>query len=148
MAAGNLGLLWLAARFFIENRRLKISASSASATAHAEERAADLKVEQHRDELTFQLLEAARNEVQQLRREVERLRPADNHLQLFETALEHIEALLAADDASRPAAERSARAFLKRMRRMQEARGTITNEIQRLESGIHVAERSVESGDG
>jgi septation ring formation regulator EzrA len=132
--AGSVGLLALATKFYVDLRRLKASSA-------AEGRAADLKLEAHRDGLTFDLLAAARAEVQALHSEVQRLRPADNHLQLFETALEHIEALLSADSAARNGVERSARAFLKRMRRMQEARGTISNEVQRVESGIHVAER-------
>lgn len=143
-----MGLLWLAAKLYVDNRRLKLDAGAARAKERAEDRAADLKLEEHRDGLTFQLLEAARAELTVLRTEIQRLRPTENHLQLFETALEHIEALLNADAESRIGIERSARAFLKRMRRMQEARGTITNEVQRVESGIHVAERHERRGGG
>lgn len=136
---GSVGLLILATKFYVDLRNLK-------ANARANDRAADLKVEEHRDGLTIDLLAAARTEARELREELHRLRPADNYLQHYETALEYIEALLSADDATRPAVERTARAFLNRMRRMQAARGTITNEAQRLESGIRVAEREVREG--
>jgi hypothetical protein len=132
---GTLGLLALATKLYVDLRTLKMSNKAA-------ERDADFKLEEHRDGLTFQLLEAARTELNVLRDEIKRLRPADNHLQLFETALEHIEALLSAEPDSREGIERSARAFLNRVRRLQTARGTLTNEFQRLESGVHVAERT------
>jgi hypothetical protein len=129
--AGLAGSLALCAKLYVDRRRLQIDAQSA-----------DLKIEEHRDGLTFDLLSAARTEVAALRQEVERLRPLDKHLQDFETALEHIEALMSPmNSADRRAAERSARAFLNRIRRLQEARGAITNEAQRLDSGIHVADR-------
>jgi hypothetical protein len=134
--AGLAGSLALCAKLYVDRRRLQIDSQSA-----------DLKIEEHRDGLTFDLLNAARAEVAALRTEVERLRPLDKHLQDFETALEHIEALMSPMNPSeRRATERSARAFLTRIRRLQEARGAITNEVQRLDSGLHVAEREERKG--
>lgn len=83
------------------------------------ERAAQnaLDLEKHRDNLTFQLLEAARTEISALRVELTRLRPMEGHLIHFEEALLHIEALLtAAEGEARAIAEANARAFLTRMR--------------------------------
>ena len=76
-----------------------------------------LDLEKHRDNLTFQLLEAARTEISALRVELTRLRPMEGHLIHFEEALLHIEALLtAAEGEAREIAERNARLFLGRMR--------------------------------
>lgn len=140
----SVGFLLIALKFYVDRRRLQLEASTAAATAHTEERRVDLEIEKQRDGLTFSLLDAARSELAALREQVEKLRPATTHLQHFEAALEHINALLSAKDpAERAAAERSARAFLKRMQRLAEARGTITNEIQRLDSSVTLAERRV-----
>lgn len=93
--------------------------------------ATDAILEQHRDGLTFQLLDAARAELAGMRQEVEKLRPMESHLYHLQQALEHIEALLSVDPDVKAIAERNARAFLNRMRRMEDAKGTIANEIQR-----------------
>lgn len=89
----------------------------------AEERKAQIEqgtdLEKHRDDLTFQLLDAARQEVMLMRTEVEKLRPMESHLYHLQQALEHIEALLHSDPDSRTVAERNARAFLNRMRRLE-----------------------------
>ncbi|MEG3152987.1 hypothetical protein U1769_24100 [Sphingomonas sp. ZT3P38] len=115
---------------------------------HQFDRTADAKLEEHRDALTFQLLEAARAEVAQARMEVAQLRPLEQHLYHFQQALEHIEAMLSATDpAERGSAERNARAFLNRMRRLSDARGTAANEAQRAESVLHVAERKIPGKD-
>jgi hypothetical protein len=138
---GTLGLLLLAAQLFVQNRKLKVDARTS-------DRKADLDLEVHRDSLTFQLLEAARSEIQQLRLEVERRRLGEEHIRHFDDALVHIEALLLAEnDTDRKAAERQARAFLNRMRRMQEARGIIANEIQRIESEQALNERAAQGGE-
>lgn len=91
-------------------------------TRHATDRTVDQKVEEHRDQLTLDLLEAARTEAAAWREEVSNLRPmvTDMLVRLahFEEALDHLHALLASEEpAERSAAERRARAFLKRMRR-------------------------------
>jgi hypothetical protein len=111
----------------------------------------DVKLEMHRDELTFALLTnarsemaAARIEISELRSEVSQLRGLEQHMYHFEQSLEHIEAMLVAkNDDERKASERAARAFLNRMKRGAEARGTIANELQRVDSAIAVAERKL-----
>lgn len=111
----------------------------------AADRDADLKLEQHRDGLTFQLLEAARTEVSALQRQVSELRPLEGHLIHFSEALMHIERMLVvpASSENREQIEREARAFLNRMRRGQEATGTIANEVQRASSAVAVAEQTI-----
>lgn len=104
------------------------------------------RLEVHRDELMFQLLtsarlemSSARTEVEDLRDENKKLRSMENHFFHFQQSLDHLEALLMAVDAeARALAERNALAFLNRMRRLQEAKGTLTNEVQRAESEIVV----------
>lgn len=108
-------------------------------TARTEQRstdtAADLKREEHRDALMFDLLKAARVEGEALRSEVAALRPLVTRVAHFEEALDHIHALLHAEGPTeRKAAERRAQAYLTRMRRLAEAKGTIANEAQRIQS--------------
>jgi hypothetical protein len=112
------------------------------------------RLEIHRDELTFQLLQNARTEmssarveVEDLRDEVRKLRSMENHFFHFQQSLDHLEALLLAKTSEdRAAAERNARAFLNRMKRLQEAKGTIANETQRLASGNEILDRSQKKG--
>jgi hypothetical protein len=112
------------------------------------------RLEVHRDELTFQLIasakqemSAARVEVDDLREEVKKLRAMENHFYHFQQSLEHLEALLTADTPeARAQAERNARAFLNRMRRLNAARGTITNEAQRMSSEIALLDREEKLG--
>jgi hypothetical protein len=81
------------------------------------QREADVKLEEHRDSLTFDLLTAAREEMASLRAEAASLRPLMVHAAHLEEALDHLYAILHADgDLERKAAERRAKAFLKRMR--------------------------------
>lgn len=103
----------------------------------------------HRDELTFQLLQnarlemaSARIEVDDLRDEVRKLRLMENHFYHFQQSLDHLEALLFSDTVeARTAAERNARAFLTRMRRLNDAKGTIANEVQRTASEVQLLDR-------
>jgi hypothetical protein len=135
-AFGSLGLLALATKFYVDRRHLQIQLKLG-------DRKADLDLEVHRDGLTFELLEAARKEIASLRVEVERSRINEDHIRHFDEALQHIEGLLLAENAGeRKAAERGARAFLNRMRRMQEARGIIANELQRLKSEQNLDDRA------
>ena len=81
------------------------------------DRFSDVKLEEHRDRLTFDLLEAAREELSDLRTEVSELRPISIRVAHLEEALDHIHALLHAEgDVETRAAERRAKAFLRRMR--------------------------------
>lgn len=131
----------MAGRFYLQLRKIQ----QAGLTSHQK---MALDIETHRDGLTFELLETARAEIAALRSEVERRRIGEQHIQHFEDALSHIEALLLSEnDADRKAAERAARAFLNRMRRMQEAKGIIANELQRIESEKTMQYRSDEDHD-
>jgi hypothetical protein len=81
------------------------------------ERDTDLKIEEHRDSLTFDLLTAAREEMSALRSEAASLRPLALHVAHLEEALDHLHALLHAEgELEQIAASRRAKAFLKRMR--------------------------------
>jgi hypothetical protein len=107
------------------------------------------RLEVHRDELTLAIirtgreeLAVARIEVDDLRDEVKKLRAMENHFFHFQQSLDHLEALLTATTPEeRATAERNARAFLTRMRRLQEAKGTILNETQRVASEVALLDR-------
>lgn len=124
--------------------RIKRADAQALTTAENADR-----LEVHRDELTFQLLQnarlemaSARIEVEDLRDEVRKLRSMENHFFYFQQSLDHLEALLfAGTSEDRAAAERNARAFLNRMRRLNEAKGTIANEVQRAASEVEILDR-------
>jgi hypothetical protein len=112
------------------------------------------RLEVHRDELTLQIVQlgrqeiaAARVEVDDLRDEVKKLRAMENHFYHFQQSLDHLEALLTASTPEeREIAERNARGFLNRMRRLQEAKGTLANEAQRAASEIQLLERKQDDG--
>lgn len=104
---------------------------------HKIDRDADIKIEEHRDKLTFDLLDAARLEAAAARQDAAELRPMLARLAHFEEALDHIHDLLHAEmPDEKKAAERRARAFLNRMRRIGDARGAILNEVQRAQSVV------------
>lgn len=94
----------------------------------------DADIEAHRDNLTLDLLKAARDEAKAARAET-----VSVHLVHLEEALDHIHALLHADgDAERKAAEKRAKAFLRRMRPEV---GDIRNQRQKLRSAEELAKR-------
>jgi len=107
------------------------------------------RLEIHRDELTFELLQSARaemavlrSELDDMRKETNTLRKLERHFFHFQQALDHLDALLSASSPDeRENAERNARAFLNRMRRLAESEGTIANEVQRVQSEVSVKER-------
>lgn len=109
------------------------------------------RLEIHKDELTFQLLQSARtemnatkNEMETLRDEVRTLRALEQHFYHFEQSLDHLQAVLhAKDDDEVKTARRNATAFLNRMRRLAEAKGTIANEVQRAESTVGMTEKTL-----
>lgn len=113
------------------------------------------RLEVHRDDMILQIIKtgreeisAARLEVNDLRDEVTKLRAMEVHFYHFQQALDHLEALLTASTPEdRAQAERNARAFLNRMRRLQEAKGTITNEVQRISSEVDLSERAASKKD-
>lgn len=114
------------------------------------------RLEVHRDELTLQIIRTgreeiarARIEVEDLRDEVKKLRAMETHFYHFQQSLDHLEALLtAATPEEREIAERNARGFLNRMRRLQAAKGVITNEVQRAVSEIELLDREGKLGTG
>lgn len=111
----------------------------------------DDRLEIHRDDLTFELLQTARNEVAgariemtNLREEVKTLRMLEQHFFHFQQALDHLDAILYSEtQAERVAAERAAKAFVKRMRRLIEAKGTLRNEVQTASSAVRLAEDKI-----
>ena len=94
-------------------------------TARSRAIEAEANLDQHRDKLTFDLLQAAREEVAAARSEANELRSLQTRLRHFDEALEHIEALLAATMAGEgwEIAARHARAFLARIRGVKNAGG-------------------------
>ena len=111
----------------------------------------DDRLEIHQDNLTFQLLQAARSEVsvaytemKGVREELRNLRDLEKHFFYFQQSLDHLEAVLFAETpAIRKIAERAAIAFLKRMRRLNSAKGTIRNEVQASDSTLYMADRKI-----
>ena len=79
---------------------------------HRTDRDADVKLEAHRDKLTFDLLDAARVEVAAARDEAASLRPMVARLAHFEEALDHIHALLHARNGRRAKGRRASCARL------------------------------------
>lgn len=74
-----------------------------------------------------------------MRVEIERLRAIASHLDDFDIAMGHIEALLNADDVgNRRAVERAARQFLNRIRHQRETASSFRAEAQTSVSGIRV----------
>lgn len=113
-------------------------------------------VDASRDDLAIELLSNARNEVVQarsemtaLREEINSLRAMEQHFYHFQQAIEHLTAVLTATTPEeRTNTERNARAFLARMKRLQEAKGTIANEVQRLDAGLKQTEKKVRDEGG
>lgn len=113
-------------------------------------------VEKTRNDLTIQLLSSARSEAVAARAEIEglhgqvnSLRQLEQHFFHFQQALDHLDAIVnAADEGVRKQAERSARAFLTRMRRLMEAKGTIANEVQTVDSALKKTEKIIRDEGG
>lgn len=101
------------------------------------------KLEIHRDEFTLELLKNARSEITMVRGEINELREErstllkiEQHVYYFQESLDHLERLLFADTPEDlQQARRNAGAFLRRMKRLQEAKGTMLNEMQLRASG-------------
>ncbi len=109
------------------------------------DRAVGAKLEEHRDHLTFELLDAAREEVTAVRKDMAEYRQMNTRVAHMEEALDHLHALLHADgDSERQAAERRARAFLRRMR---PDIGELRNSVQKVASANNII-ADIERGDG
>jgi hypothetical protein len=139
-AAGTWGLTMLAHKR--EMRKIELDHSA--------------QVDGSRDDLAIELLSSARAEVvtarsemTALRDEINALRAMEQHFYHFQQALEHLSAVLfARDRKSRGHAERNARAFLTRMERLKQAKGTIANEAQRVDSSLSAVEREIRKEGG
>jgi hypothetical protein len=84
---------------------------------HGAGKLAGVKLEEHRDGLAFDVIDVAREEIQNLRSELAELRPMIPRIAHLEEALDHLHAMLHSDgDIERVAAERRAKGFLRRMR--------------------------------
>ncbi|ARR52119.1 hypothetical protein HY78_00915 [Rhizorhabdus wittichii DC-6] len=109
-----------------------------------DDREADARLEERRDKLTFDLLDAAGEERTALRSELAELRPIIARVAHLDEAFDHIHALLHAEgEIERRAAERRARAFLRRMR---PEIGDLRNSAQAATSAQRVARDIEESG--
>ncbi len=143
-------------QWFLYRKQIRQMELSHSAELKRIELEHSSKVESSRDELTIELLSNARGEVitarsemEGLRDEVRSLRAIEQHFYHFEQSLDHLECLLnAATVDERATAERNAKAFLTRMRRLQEAKGTIANEAQRLDAGLTRVEKKIRKEGG
>jgi hypothetical protein len=132
-AAGAGGVFtWIgqSAVAFIKARSHRHAATLATDSAterHAISEANEL--DRHRDRLTFDLLQAAREEVAAARRDAADLRNLQARLHFFDEALDHLSALLLATEERDTSgkAERRARAFLLRMTKAGEYHGNISN---------------------
>jgi hypothetical protein len=113
-------------------------------------------VDVSRDDLAIELLSSARAEVVTarsemagLRDEINSLRAMEQHFFHFQQALDHLTAVLFAKNGrERSLAERNARAFLTRMTRLRDAKGTIANEAQRVDSGLAAVEKTIRKEGG
>jgi hypothetical protein len=112
---------------------------------HNTDRTVDAKLEEHWTKTTLELLDTLRDELNAAKIELANLRPMEARLAHLEEALDHIHALLASDTAAeRKAAERRARAFMRRMRG-EDQRGEERNELQTKISADRI-KRDSESG--
>lgn len=114
------------------------------------------RLEIHRDQFTLELLQNARAEItlvraeiNDLREEQETLRKLEQHVYHFQESLDHLERVLFAEsDEDLAQAKRSATAFLNRMRRLQDAKGAVVNEVQRRASERNLmTDKKGKSGD-
>jgi hypothetical protein len=113
-------------------------------------------VDVSRDDLAIELLSSARAEVVtaraemgSLRDEINSLRAMEEHFFHFQQSLDHLSAVLFAKNPREKAtAERHARAFLTRMVRLRDAKGTIANEAQRVDSGLRETEKTIRKEGG
>jgi len=114
------------------------------------------QVEISRDDLTLQILQAARHEVSaakldidDMRDEIRKLRMMEQHFYHFQQSLEHLEALLSAENPKElQTAKRNARAFLTRMRALNQAKDTIANEAQRAASQVEMSSDEIDKAKG
>lgn len=103
------------------------------------------------DDLTKDLIDAAKADIKDLRHEIGLLRPLQNHLLHFEESIYHLESLVtAATEEDLRAARGAAAAFLNRIDRTRQAIGQVRNDIQvaRAERNLRTRGRLVDDVDG
>lgn len=128
--------------FWIERKKLDIQEKSQT----SQDRRAE---EKSRHDMTIGLLEAARREAAQLESKIEQIGFDQGYVIHMDEALRHIEAMVTADnDTDLRVAIRLARAFLNRMKRLVDARGTQRNEDQRAQSAESLHQRQIEGPKG
>lgn len=111
-----------------------------SADRHTADRSADAELEDTRGRLALELLQAARVERADMQAEIDRWKSLAAHLDDFEMALAHIEALLLAEgEKQRQAVERAARLFLERIQQKRRATSLIRSEAQLAASAANLA---------
>lgn len=106
-----------------------------------------VQVEISRDDLTLEILRTAREEVNSakldigdMRDEIRKLRLMEQHFYHFHQSLEHLEALLFSETSKDlMIAKRNAKAFLTRMRKLNQVKNTIANEVQRAASQVDLS---------
>lgn len=104
-----------------------------------DDRKVDAQLEEHRDNLTLKLLDAAQRSVAELQKQVGELLPHMTAAAHLQEALDHLYALLHADGSSEiRAAQRRASAFLRRMRPEV---GDLRNAAQINDSARHMRDR-------
>lgn len=109
---------------------------------HQTDRTLDAQLEEHRDGLVLDLLSTAREERTAMRVEIDRLRAIASHLDDFDLAIAHVEALLNADAVgNRRAVERAARQFLNRINQQRQTASGFRAEAQSAVSGVRVEGR-------
>lgn len=123
--------------FWIEKRRLDLQEK----TQTSQDRRAE---EEARHKLTIDLLSAARSEAAQLESKLQQVDFDEKFALHMDEALRHIEALVNAEnEAELTMAIRLARAFLTRMKRVMEMKGTWANERQRERSAAMLSQRTL-----
>ena len=97
---------------------------------HKVDRTIDAQLEEHWTRTMLELVDTLRAELHEAKLELSGLRPMETIRAHLEEALDHIHALLSSDTlAEREAADRRARAFLRRMRG-DDRKGELRNEVQ------------------
>jgi len=113
-----------------------VGALNARNARHQTDRSVDAQLEEHRDGLALDLLKAAREERAAMQVELDRWKSLAAHLDDFDLALAHIEALLSAESGrQRAAIVRSAQIFLDRINHQRAVVGNFRQEAQVSLSG-------------
>jgi hypothetical protein len=150
LGAGGIGMVVLYAL------QLALQARKQSAEEATAKESTGLEIKRHRDGLTVQMLEMARDELRTARAEIsalrkemrsrdgeiERLRRIEIRVAAYEEALLHIEALIMAEmNGGREAAEHAARIYLAKMEALKLTLGDEANAEQVKRARRKIIER-------